>query len=202
MPHQTPEPLRIAVVGASPAGLASATVFAHLGHRVTLLDADPLVIGTLREGDFSCVEAGIVPLLRASTRLGRIDFTTYAGDALIGREIVMLATPAPGLEASVRAIAPLLRAPALLLCGREVTDTDVRTWLQQGPDGSVGLVALPADGRLVVRPVGALKGAELPFLDRAERLFDEARAFFECEMNFVRSFAAVCERARANLLPA
>src|SRR5690606_2428174 len=41
----TPDPRRIAVVGAGPAGLACATIAAQRGHRVTLFDAAPAIGG-------------------------------------------------------------------------------------------------------------------------------------------------------------
>ena len=86
--------MRVGVMGAGRAGLASALVSCELGHDVTLFDVDPSRVALLRAGEMPFFEPDAAAALQAATRSGRWAVTDQA-DALAGCDAVLVAVPTP-----------------------------------------------------------------------------------------------------------
>lgn len=80
-----PQPRRLAVVGAGPAGLVGALDAVRRGHRVTLFEADPEVGGQLR---LAGLVSGKSDYLAAARALAR-RFVELGGELVLGRRIAL-----------------------------------------------------------------------------------------------------------------
>lgn len=89
---------RIAVVGTGYVGLTTAACLADLGNDVCGVDTDSAVVDTLRRGDVPFYEPGLSEIVTRNAALGRLQFTTCAGDAIRDAEFVFLAVGTPMAE--------------------------------------------------------------------------------------------------------
>ena len=85
----------LAIVGAGYVGLASALSFAHVGHRVRLLDRDGARIAMLQEGRDPLGEPHVDELLAGTN----IEFTTDPKGALSRVDAIVVAVGTPNLPA-------------------------------------------------------------------------------------------------------
>jgi UDP-glucose 6-dehydrogenase len=116
----------VAIVEASPLGLAAALWLTECGQAVTVLDADPVRVGALRAGEVEPAEAaaGWAAPLASAIAAGRFEATVYAADALAEAEVVVVAVEAAfgadgrpdirALERMLAAIAPELAPDAVV----------------------------------------------------------------------------------------
>jgi UDPglucose 6-dehydrogenase len=89
--------MRIGVAGAGRVGLVRAGLFAHLGHHVLCVDADPAVIDELRQGRLPVHEPGLADLVARGAAEGRLAFGTDLAEAVRHGEIIFVA-----IDASIR----------------------------------------------------------------------------------------------------
>lgn len=85
----------VCVVGAGYVGLTAAACFAHLGHRVRCLEADPRRLNMLRNGEIPIVEPGLEEIVRTCREEGRLSFTDEVSEAVPGAEVVLLCVGTP-----------------------------------------------------------------------------------------------------------
>ncbi|MCA1727161.1 MAG: UDP-glucose/GDP-mannose dehydrogenase family protein [Actinobacteria bacterium] len=90
--------MRIAIVGAGHVGLVTGACFAAVGHEVTALDIDERRIEMLRRGETPFYEPGLDEMQAATSRSGRLSFTTDAAEALAGAELAFLCVATPNDE--------------------------------------------------------------------------------------------------------
>ncbi len=88
-------PRAVAVIGVGYVGLPTAATLAHLGHRVTCGDADPVKVAMLQEGRVPIVEEHLEDLVREGQQSGRLRFVLGATAAVEGAEFVFLCVPTP-----------------------------------------------------------------------------------------------------------
>ena len=115
----------IAVIGAGYVGLTLAVGAAHMGHDVTVGEADAERVADLTKGHCPLFEAGVGDLLREGLASGRLTFTTSNTDAVTAAEFVFLSLPTPSaadgsadlsvLHAVVDELAPHLGERLLVL---------------------------------------------------------------------------------------
>jgi UDPglucose 6-dehydrogenase len=86
---------RIAVVGSGYVGTVVASCFAHVGHEVVGLEADPRKLSALRAGRAPFYESGLDELLADAVIGGRLRFTDDPSDAMAGSDIVFLCVGTP-----------------------------------------------------------------------------------------------------------
>ena len=88
--------MNVGIVGSGYVGTTLAATLADLGHRVINVDVDPAVVRALESGESPIEEPGLAELVarHAGDRLRAS--TEY--DALVDREIVLLALPTPANE--------------------------------------------------------------------------------------------------------
>lgn len=116
----------IAIVGCGHVGLVFAAGFAELGHSVTGVDRDAVLIASLNGADVRIHEPGLPELVARGIARHRLAFTTSYADGLRGADFVFLAVDTPpttagaadlrNLRAAIRSVAELLggRAPIIV----------------------------------------------------------------------------------------
>jgi UDPglucose 6-dehydrogenase len=87
--------MRLVMVGSGYVGLVSGVCFADFGHDVVCVDTDPGKIARLQAGQVPIFEPGLEALLEASTRAGRLSFTTDLKDAVKGADAIFIAVGTP-----------------------------------------------------------------------------------------------------------
>ncbi len=85
----------MAVIGVGYVGIPTAATLAHLGHRVTCGDSDPVKVAMLEEGRVPIVEDHLEELVQEGQRAGRLRFVVGATAAVAGAEFVFLCVPTP-----------------------------------------------------------------------------------------------------------
>ena len=86
---------RVCVVGAGYVGLTAAACFAHLGHYVHCIEADPLRLGMLLQGEIPIHEPGLEEIVREGMDSGRLRFGNDPKAALQGAEVAFLCVGTP-----------------------------------------------------------------------------------------------------------
>jgi UDPglucose 6-dehydrogenase len=117
--------MHVAIFGTGYVGLVSGTCLAEVGHEVTCVDVDQGKIEGLRQGIIPIYEPGLEPMVKANHAEGRLKFTTDAGEAIAGAEIIFIAVGTPPDEdgsadlqyvlAVARTIGRHLQAPAIVV---------------------------------------------------------------------------------------
>jgi UDPglucose 6-dehydrogenase len=100
--------MRLAFVGTGYVGLVTGMCFAHLGHQVSFVDRDEILIGKLKRNISSIYEPGLNELMEAQRGTGRTQFHSSFETGLIDAEAVFLCvgtpTDAETGEADLRAL--------------------------------------------------------------------------------------------------
>jgi UDPglucose 6-dehydrogenase len=81
----------VVVVGAGYVGLVTAACFAHLGHRVRVVDVDARRIDLLRSGVTPIAEPGLDAFVREGLAARRLSFETHLERALPNADMVFIA---------------------------------------------------------------------------------------------------------------
>ena len=87
--------MRIAVIGTGYVGLVAGAGFSDFGNDVTCVDLDEGRVEALRRGEIPIYEPGLENLVRRNTEGGRLAFTTKAGEAVPGADVVIIAVGTP-----------------------------------------------------------------------------------------------------------
>ena len=87
--------MRVTIFGTGYVGLVTGTCLADVGNTVTCVDLDAAKIDGLNAGRIPIYEPGLEPLVLANQAAGRLRFTTDAGAALAGAEVVFIAVGTP-----------------------------------------------------------------------------------------------------------
>jgi UDPglucose 6-dehydrogenase len=85
----------ISVIGAGYVGLVTATGFAELGHKVSLLEIDPERLSTLKRGELPIHEPGLPKLFQRHQKEENIHVTNNYIQGLLGAEFVFIAVGTP-----------------------------------------------------------------------------------------------------------
>jgi UDPglucose 6-dehydrogenase len=85
----------ISVIGAGYVGLVTATGFAALGHKVSLLEIDPEKLATLERGVMPINEPGLLEIWQRNKAEGRISVTDNYIQGLLGAEFAFIAVGTP-----------------------------------------------------------------------------------------------------------
>jgi len=103
---------RVAVVGCGHVGTVTAACMAELGHVVTGVDVDSLLISSLQANEVPFVEPGLNELIAKYTSRGRLKFTTSYAEALDGAEYVFLCVITPATTTGAADLRYVRRAVA------------------------------------------------------------------------------------------
>jgi UDPglucose 6-dehydrogenase len=87
--------MRIAMIGTGYVGLVSGACFADFGHDVTCVDKDARKIAALAKGEIPIFEPGLVELVAANEKAGRLKFTTELPAAVSAADAVFIAVGTP-----------------------------------------------------------------------------------------------------------
>ena len=90
--------MQLTVIGTGYVGLVVGAGLAHSGNDVICADIDPGKIARLSEGVIPIHEPGLGPLVRENLAQGRLRFTTDAGEAVRGSELLFIAVGTPADE--------------------------------------------------------------------------------------------------------
>ena len=85
----------IAVIGAGYVGLVSAVCLAELGHRVSCVDVDRVVVASLQAGVVPIYEPGLPELLSRNAAKGRLNFTVEYGETVQKADVIFIAVGTP-----------------------------------------------------------------------------------------------------------
>jgi UDPglucose 6-dehydrogenase len=117
--------MNIVVIGTGYVGLVTGTCLAESGNEVTCVDIDASKIERLRKGDIPIFEPGLSELVLHNSRLGRLMFTTNAGECVPKAKCVFIAVGTPqsdsgaadltGLWKVVDSLAPLLSRESIVV---------------------------------------------------------------------------------------
>lgn len=87
--------MNVAVIGAGYVGIVQAAGLAHLGHKVSLADADAVRVGRLRAGEIPIYEPGLAELVERAVSRGLLEFHTENVAAVADARVVFLTLPTP-----------------------------------------------------------------------------------------------------------
>ena len=87
--------MRVAMIGTGYVGLVSGACFADFGHEVTCVDKDKGKIAALAKGEVPIYEPGLIELVAANARAGRLKFTTDLPAAVGDADAVFIAVGTP-----------------------------------------------------------------------------------------------------------
>jgi UDPglucose 6-dehydrogenase len=87
--------MRVAMIGTGYVGLVSGACFADFGHDVTCVDKDGGKIDALKRGEVPIYEPGLVELVAANARAGRLTFGTDLPGAVKSADAVFIAVGTP-----------------------------------------------------------------------------------------------------------
>ena len=87
--------MNVGVIGAGHVGLPTAAVLAHIGHEVTVTDADREKIELLGDGGMPFFEPGLEELVRSGVDAGRLRFTPDPSEALRDARVAFLCVGTP-----------------------------------------------------------------------------------------------------------
>lgn len=87
------EQFEVGIVGAGYVGLVTGACLAHLGHRVTLVDANAGRVSSFRRGRIDIHEPGLEDLVAKNS--GRLDFTTRLEPVVREADVVFIAVDTP-----------------------------------------------------------------------------------------------------------
>ena len=87
--------MRIAMIGTGYVGLVSGACFADFGHEVICVDKDAGKIASLAKGEIPIFEPGLVELVAANEKAGRLKFTTELPAAVAAADAVFIAVGTP-----------------------------------------------------------------------------------------------------------
>lgn len=117
--------MKIAVVGAGHVGLVTAVTFAHVGHDVSVTDADAAKVSMVSAGECPFFEPGLQDLLTESLESGRISVVGSVGEAVDGAEVAFVCVGTPprasgeanliAVERSAQAIAEGAMGPLVVV---------------------------------------------------------------------------------------
>lgn len=87
--------MNIAIIGTGYVGLPTGVGFAELGNNVTCIDIDENKIKSLKEGNITLYEDGLLELFVKNTKNGNLNFTSSLEDGVKNAEIVIIAVGTP-----------------------------------------------------------------------------------------------------------
>jgi UDPglucose 6-dehydrogenase len=177
--------MRIAMIGAGYVGLVSGACFSDFGHHVICIDSDEEKIAALKSGEIPIYESGLIDLVAANVKQGRLAFGSDMKSAVGGAEVVFIAVGTPSrrgdghadlsyVYAAAREIARALSKFAVVVTKSTVpvgTSDDVeRLMREENPDAEFAVVSNPE----FLREGAAIRDFKHP--DRIVIGTDDARA--------------------------
>ena len=87
--------MKISIVGTGYVGLPSGVGLAELGNRVICIDCDKEKIESLKQGNVTLYEEGLVPLFHKNLASGNLSFTTSMEEGIRDADVVILAVGTP-----------------------------------------------------------------------------------------------------------
>lgn len=87
--------MRIAMIGTGYVGLVSGACLSEFGHQVICVDKDPAKIATLTQGGIPIYEPGLVEIVAANAKSGRLSFTTDLKEAVSNAEVIFIGVGTP-----------------------------------------------------------------------------------------------------------
>jgi UDPglucose 6-dehydrogenase len=123
---QTPNSMRIVVLGTGYLGVSHAVGMAELGFDVLGVDVDGAKVSSLREGSVPFYEPNLEPVLREHVESGRLRFTTSYMEAASFGDVLFICVGTPQrkdglaadlthIESCIESLGPLLQRPCLVV---------------------------------------------------------------------------------------
>ncbi|MGK7917804.1 MAG: UDP-glucose/GDP-mannose dehydrogenase family protein [Prochloraceae cyanobacterium] len=104
--------MRVCVIGAGYVGLVTGVCLAHIGHNVICVDNNEEKVKLLKSGQSPIYEPGLSELMKSSTELGKLEFTSDLAAGVTHGEILFIAVgtpPLPNGESDTRYVEAVAR---------------------------------------------------------------------------------------------
>lgn len=149
--------MKIVVIGTGYVGLVSGACFADIGHSVTCVDKNPMIVERLGRGEITIYEPGLEEVVRRGVDAGRLRFEGDALAAVAEADVVFFAVGTPPGEggeadlsfvrAAAREIAPALRGYTVVVTKSTVpvgTGRQVEAIIRDvSPDADFDIASVP-----------------------------------------------------------
>ena len=177
--------MHVTVLGTGYVGLVSGACFSDFGHVVTCVDKDAGKIAALNEGRIPIFEPGLDALVARNVQGGRLFFSTEAGPAIRGADVVLIAVGTPSRRGDGLADLSYVMAAAREIAAelKDFTVVVTKSTVPVGTGDEVELVlreARPtADVAVVANPEFLREGAAIEDFKHPDRIVvgtDDERA--------------------------
>jgi UDPglucose 6-dehydrogenase len=149
--------MKVVVIGTGYVGLVSGACFADIGHDVTCVDKNPIVLDRLNRGEIPIYEPGLDAVVARGVAVGRLNFAESPVDAAADADVVFLAVGTPPdaqgnadlsfVFAAARELAPCLAGYTVLATKSTVpvgTGRAVAEIIKEAaPDADVDIASVP-----------------------------------------------------------
>ena len=143
------EEFNVGVVGAGYVGLVTGACLAHVGHLVTVMDADAERVADLEQGKVPIYEPGLEELMAKAAR--RLRFTTELAQMVREADVIFIAVGTPQGEdgsADLSSVAAVARGIGRALAEAEQGAPAGRGQQEHGAGGQRGLRLHAHPGRI------------------------------------------------------
>src|SRR5467141_1610503 len=154
--------MKVCVQGLWHLGTVTAACLASLGHRVTGLDLDVRIVEELNQGRPPLLEPGLKELVQQGLASGRLSFSSNAGEALRGADVLWVAYDTPVddddnadvqfVVAQIEKVLPFLPAGSSVLISSQMPVGSVRRLetvaKDRFPEKDIGFACSPENLRL------------------------------------------------------
>ena len=89
--------MRVCVIGTGYVGLVTGVCLAHIGHDVICVDNNEEKVKLMKSGQSPIYEPGLSELMKSSTKVGRLEFTSDLAAGVAHGEILFIAVGTPAL---------------------------------------------------------------------------------------------------------
>lgn len=147
--------MRFTMFGTGYVGLVTGSCFAEMGHEVLCVDVDAAKVADLERGIVPIFEPGLGALVRDNQAVGRLRFTTDAGQGIAHGEVIFIAVGTPSGEDGAADTGQILNVAETI--GGAMTEPRIVVGKSTVPVGTADRVEDAIAGQLEAR------GLDIPF---------------------------------------
>ena len=155
--------MEVCVIGAGYVGLVTSCSLVHLGHKVTVVEADKNKLGILNAGECPFFEPGVSELLKAHGKTDLLAFSDSLSDAVKKSEIIFICVGTPPLPSGEPDMSQVVGVAKQIGASLDATRKRIIVNKSTVPVGSGNWVEMLVNqGVQTVQTVPARSKADLP----------------------------------------